>query len=212
MRMRKKPNMPQRIEKCGDVHIANPESYRAKWLEMFPEYKALHLEIGCGRCRFTAETALMMPETLFVAVERVPEVLIIGMERAVRERIPNIRFIETDAAKLNGILAPGEADRIYINFCDPWPNNGHKKRRLTHEGFLNIYKDILCAGGALHFKTDNDDLFDYSLGQFTKSGFELFDVTRNLHEFGPVGIMTDYEMKFYEQGVSINRCVAKIKE
>lgn len=209
--MRKKPNMPQRIEKCGVVHIANPEDYRARWLESFPEYKELHLEIGCGRARFTAETALTMPETLFVAIERVPEVLIIGMERAARENIPNIRFVETDAAKLSAIFANGEVGRIYINFCDPWPNNGHKKRRLTHEGFLNIYKEILCAGGEIHFKTDNDDLFEYALGQFAKAGFELFDVTRDLHSDGPVGIMTDYEMKFYEQGVSINKCVAKIQ-
>lgn len=212
MRMRKKPNMPQRIEKCGAVHIANPEAYRAKWLETFPDYKELHLEIGCGRGRFTTETALTVPETLIVAIERVPEVLIIGMERTVRDVIPNIRFVETDAVQLQQIFASGEVDRIYLNFCDPWPNNGHKKRRLTNEGFLNIYKDILRSGGEIHFKTDNDDLFNYSLGQFKIAGFELFDVTRDLHSEGPVGIMTDYEMKFYEQGVSINRCVARINK
>jgi tRNA (guanine-N7-)-methyltransferase len=154
----------------------------------------------------------MMPETLLVAIERVPEAQIVGMERAVRENIPNIRFVETDAVQLPQIFAPGEVDRIYVNFCDPWPNNGHKKRRLTHEAFLNTYKSILRPGGEIYFKTDNDALFEFSLGQFTLSGFELFEVTRHLHSNGPVGIMTDYEMKFYEQGVSINRCVARIKE
>lgn len=202
--------MPQRIEKCGDAYIANPEPLRGRWLEAIAGHNALHLEIGCGRGRFTTETALTIPETLLVAVERVPEVLIIGMERTVRDSIPNIRFLEVNAIHLPQIFAPGEVGRIYLNFCDPWPNNGHKKRRLTHERFLNLYKDVLCPGGEIHFKTDNDDLFEFSLGQFKKSGFTLFDVTRNLHENGPVGIMTDYEMKFYEQGVSINRCVAKI--
>lgn len=210
MRMRKKPNMPQRIEKCGFIYIPDPETYRARWLERFPAYKELHLEIGCGRGRFTAETALKMPETLLVALERVPEAMIIGMERASRENISNIRFVNTDAVNLPAIYNTGELDRIYINFCDPWPNNGHKKRRLTHENFLKIYKVLLRAGGEIHFKTDNEDLFDFSIGQFYKSGFELFDITKNLHENGPVGIMTDYELKFFEQGVSINRCVARL--
>jgi tRNA (guanine-N7-)-methyltransferase len=152
-----------------------------------------------------------MPDTLLVGIERVPEALIIGMERAAREGIPNIRYLVGDASSLSGIFAPGEADRVYINFCDPWPNNGHKKRRLTHERFLSIYKDLLRPGGEIHFKTDNDALFEFSLGQFEESGFELLDVTRDLHACGPVGVMTDYELKFYGQGVSINRCVARIK-
>lgn len=211
MRMRKKPNMPQRIERCGAVHVADPEKHCGKWLETFFGYKALYLEIGCGRGRFTAETALKMPDTLFIGLERVPEALIIGMERAARESIPNLRYIVGEAANLRNIFAPGEAARIYINFCDPWPNNGHKKRRLTHEGFLSIYRDILRPDGEIHFKTDNDALFEFSLEQFEKSGFALFDVTRSLHENGPVGVMTDYETKFHEQGVSINRCVARIK-
>lgn len=211
MRMRKKPNLPQRIEKCGAVHIPNPETYRGKWLESFPKYKALHLEIGCGRGRFTSETALSMPEVLLVGLERVPEALIIGMERAAREGIPNIRYLIGDAMSLRCFFAPGEADRIYINFCDPWPNSGHKKRRLTHGIFLNIYREILHPDGEIHFKTDNDALFEFSLGEFEENGFALSDVTRNLHENGPSGVMTDYELKFYEQGVSINRCVARIK-
>lgn len=210
MRMRKKPNMPQRIEKCGAVHIADPENYRGKWLHTFPEYKELYLEVGCGRGRFTSETALLLPDTLIVGLERVPEALIIGMERAAREGIQNIRYIIGDASSLTSDFAPGEADRIYINFCDPWPNNGHKKRRLTHESFLSIYKDLLRPGGEIHFKTDNDDLFEFSLGQFAKSGFELLNVTRDLHADGPVGVMTDYELKFYGQGVSINRCVSRL--
>lgn len=211
MRMRKKPNMPQRIEKCRAIHIPDPETYRGKWLESFPGYKALHLEIGCGRGRFTSETALSMPEVLLIGLERVPEALIIGMERAVREDIQNIRYLIGDAMSLRSFFSPGEADRIYINFCDPWPNNGHKKRRLTHGNFLSIYRELLSPGGELHFKTDNDALFEFSLGEFGRTGFALTDVTRDLHKNGPSGVMTDYELKFHGQGVSINRCVARIK-
>lgn len=211
MRMRKKPNMPHRIEKCGAVHISEPEGYRGQWLNSFLDYKELHLEIGCGRGKFTTETAVTMPETLLVAIERVPEALICGLERAARENIPNIRFITTDAANLTQLFSTGELSRIYLNFCDPWPNNGHRKRRLTHGNFLKIYRDILSVGGEIHFKTDNSDLFEYSLGEFMINGFELREVTRDLHKDGHCGIMTDYEKKFVDQGVSINRCVARLR-
>jgi tRNA (guanine-N7-)-methyltransferase len=210
MRMRKKPNMPQRVERCAAVYISDPEAFRGQWLGKLPGCKSLHLEIGCGRGRFTNETALLAPDALLVAIERVPEALIIGMERAVREEIPNVRFIETDADRLGQIFVPGEVDRIYINFCDPWPGNRHTKRRLTHSNYLELYKELLRPGGEIHFKTDNGGLFDYSVGQFELRGFELYDVTRDLHRDGPAGIMTDYEQKFYEQGVSISRCVARL--
>ncbi len=212
MRMRKKPNMPQRIKKCSGVHISDPIKFRGKWLAEFPDYHALHLEIGCGRGRFTTETAISVPEVLVIGLERVPEALITGMERAVRENIPNIRYLIGDASELNSFFAPCEADRIYLNFCDPWPNNGHRKRRLTYGSFLSIYKEILHPDGEIHFKTDNDALFEFSLEQFTEYGFELSEVTRDLHAGGPVGIMTDYELKYFGQGVSINRCVARINE
>ena len=210
MRMRKKPNMPQRMEKCAAVHIVEPEAYRGVWLDKIPGYRRVQLELGCGRGKFTAETAAAMPETLLVGVERVPEVLVIAMERAVRESSPNVRFIETDAVLLQSIFGQGELERIYINFCDPWPGNRHAKRRLTHENYLRIYRPLLCAGGELHFKTDNNDLFEYSVEQFQNNGFEVVDITRDLHRDGQAGIMTDYELKFHAQGVSINRCVARI--
>ena len=95
----------------------------------------------------------------------------------------------------------------YINFCDPWPSNRHAKRRLTHENFLVLYRGILKTGGKLCFKTDNRDLFEFSLFQFPKAGYDLSEVTRDLHSRGICGVMTDYEAKFHEQGVPINRCV-----
>ncbi|SHI20029.1 tRNA (guanine-N7-)-methyltransferase [Sporobacter termitidis DSM 10068] len=212
MRMRKKPNMPQRTERCAAVHITAPEAYRGQWLKKLPGYRQVHLEIGCGKGKFTAETALSLPDTLLIAVERVPEALIIAMERVVRDEIPNVRFIESDASRLPELFAPGEVSRIYINFCDPWPNNGHKKRRLTHENFLRLYREVLAPGGEIHFKTDNRGLFEFSIGELTRGGFELMEVTRDLHRDGPVGVMTDYEAKFCAQGVSINRCVARLKD
>ena len=210
MRMRKKPNLPARLERCAEVMIPSPEAYHGQWLERFPKYGKLFIEIGCGKGRFIAESAKAMPEALFVGIERVPEAMVVAMERTIEETIPNIRFIDTDAVRLADIFAAGEVERIYLNFSDPWPKKGHSKRRLTHENFLRAYKMILSPGGEIHIKTDNENLFEFSLEQFELCGFELSEVTRDLHKNGPVGVMTDYELKFHDQGVSINRCVAKL--
>ena len=106
------------------------------------------------------------------------------------------------------MFAPGEAARIYINFCDPWPKSRDAKHRLTFPGFLRLYADVLPLGGEIHFKTDNTPLFSWSLEQFENEGWALSEKTNDLHANGPVGVMTDYEAKFHAQGFPINRVVA----
>ena len=106
---------------------------------------------------------------------------------------------------------PAEVDRLYINFCDPWPKSNQKRRRLTHGNFLKCYRQVLPMGGQIHFKTDNDKLFQWSVEEIPQYGFALSEVTRDLHANGPVGVMTDYEAKFYELGKNINRCVATME-
>ena len=118
------------------------------------------------------------------------------------------RLSDGDAARLRDYFAPDEVDQMYINFCDPWPSNRHAKRRLTHGNFLRLYRQVLKMGGQIHFKTDNQDLFTFSVEELPLFGFELSEVTRDLHANGPVGVMTDYEAKFHEQGLPICRCVA----
>ncbi|NLW64934.1 MAG: tRNA (guanosine(46)-N7)-methyltransferase TrmB, partial [Clostridiales bacterium] len=158
---------------------------------------------------FTADTAEQHPDILLVAVEKVPDAMVVGMERVCDRGIKNVRFIDTDAAALPVIFESHEVDRIFINFCDPWPKKRDVKRRLTSPGFLAIYESILKQDGEVCFKTDNRPLFEYSLETFENEGWELTEVTENLHDNGPVGVMTDYEKKFYEQGMPINRLVAK---
>jgi tRNA (guanine-N7-)-methyltransferase len=135
--------------------------------------------------------------------------MIIAVERAAAEALRNVRFINAFADDLASYFAPGEVSRIYLNFCDPWPSNRHAKRRLTHRRFLESYMQVLNPGGEIHFKTDNLPLFEYSLLEFERGGFTLTEVTRDLHKNGPVGVMTDYEMKFFTQGLPINRCAAR---
>jgi len=167
------------------------------------------LEIGCGKGKFTAETAEAEPHILLVAIERVREAMVIAMERAVEQKLDNIRFIDMDAEQLTDVFAPGEVERIYLNFSDPWKSPRHAKRRLTSPGFLHLYQQILSPGGEIHMKTDNVALFNYSLARFPVCGYELSQVTRNLHDQGIAGKMTDYEEKFYEAGTPICRCVAR---
>lgn len=206
--MRKKKNLLSRMEQCDSCWIKEPTLHRGKWKELMPEATAVFLELGCGKGRFTCETAMNHPDALFIAVERVPDAMIIGMERALQLGLKNVFFVDADVEKLNEYFMPEEVDRIYINFCDPWPGQKHAKRRLTHEGFLKRYYAVLNQKGQIHFKTDNKDLFVFSLFQFPKVNFALNEVTYHLHEKGIQGVMTDYEEKFHEQGMPIHRCVA----
>ena len=208
MRMRKKPNLIPRMERCAHLQVKTPEALRGAWRR---GEESLYVELGCGKGRFTAETAAALPEVSYVAVERVPEAMVVAMERCREAGLQNIRFIDMDAARLPEVFAPGEIDRIYINFCDPWPGRRHAKRRLTSDRFLPLYAQALRPGGEIHFKTDNAPLFDYSLEQFDALGWAVSQVTRDLHKDGVQGVMTDYEAKFYDAGTPSCRCVAVYK-
>ncbi|MDR2501754.1 MAG: tRNA (guanosine(46)-N7)-methyltransferase TrmB [Oscillospiraceae bacterium] len=209
--MRKKPNLLPRMERCAHMAVSTPEALRGAWRGMFPGFRELRLELGCGKGKFICEFAAAEPDTLFLGLEKVPDALVVAMERAARENLPNVRFISRDAARLTELFAPGEVSRMYINFCDPWPGKKRAKRRLTSPGFLALYRETLAPGGEIRFKTDNLPLFEYSLETFSQCGFSLSEVTRDLHGGGVAEIMTDYEAKFHAQGVLINRASARIQ-
>lgn len=197
------------MERCARVKIDDPAALRGQWLSSFPGHRQLWLELGCGKGKFTAETAAQNPEALLLAVEKIPDAMVVGMERVFDGGIPNARFLDTDALALPVIVGEREADRIYINFCDPWPKARYAKHRLTSPGFLRIYESILKPGGEIHIKTDNNPLFEYSVEVLQEEGWILSELTRDLHGAGICGVMTDYETKFHEQGVKINRLVAR---
>ena len=207
MRMRKKKNLEARMEVCAALWVKDPVQMRGAWREKMPGARLLRLELGCGKGRFTAQTAAAHPEDLYVAVERVPDAMVIAMERCRDMGLTNVFFIDGDAACLSDYFAPDEVDLLYINFCDPWPSVKHARRRLTSETFLRGYRKVLRDGGRIEFKTDNHDLFEWSLFQFPKAGYQLSEITRDLHANGVQGVMTDYEEKFYQLGTPINRCV-----
>ncbi len=208
MRMRKKAHLEERMERQSALLVEDPTRHKGRWRELLPGCREVRLELGCGKGRFTVETAKGEPDVLFVAVERVADAMVMAMERADQAGLSNIRFIDADARGLGDWFASGEVARVYLNFSDPWPSSQQAKRRLTHPDFLRLYAQVLAAGGQIHFKTDNKDLFEWSLFQFPKAGYALEQVTRDLHATGVNGVMTDYEEKFYNEGKPICRCVA----
>ena len=211
MRMRRKPNLEKRLEQCAHLLIPQPETLRGKWLQTFGGAN-LHLELGCGKGRFITETARANPTDLFVALEKSDNVIVAALELAVRENISNIKFINTIADDLEAFFSKGELSRIFINFCDPWPLNKHKKRRLTSKRFLEQYKEILQPSGEVHLKTDDLSLYEFSLKELRDCEYSIVETSKNLHENGRKGIMTEYEQKFYERELPIHWCRAKICE
>ena len=210
MRMRRRNNLQPRMEACEPVWIHDPESLRGNWRSLMPGCRELRVEVGCGKGKFTVETAAAEPDVLLIAIERVPDALVLAMEAAMRMELKNVFFVSLDAANIDAFFADDEIDLLYINFCDPWPRKKNAKRRLTYHTFLEKYKKVLKLGGQIHFKTDNAKLFEWSLPEMESCFLELRNVTRNLHENGPVGIMTGYEEKFYELGTPINRVEAVV--
>lgn len=202
--MRRKPNLIPRLERCAHVLETAPETLRGSWLDAYPAFSELYVELGCGKGRFTCDMAGANPRVLFAAVEKVPDALVVAMERACERELGNLRFLSEDAARLGDFFAPGEVSRIYINFPDPWPKKRQFKRRLTAPSFQRLCFDALRPGGEIWFKTDNSPLFEWSLEQYGLCGWELREISRDWRDT----VMTDYEAKFREQGVKINRLVA----
>jgi len=206
MRMRKMKNLQPRMEACGEYRILEPADYKGKWRSLMPDCKALWVEVGCGKGKFTAETAEANPDVLLIAVERCREAMVVAMEKAKNMGLKNVFYIDMDVANIEEIFDRGEMDRLFINFPDPWPRKKNAKRRLTHRGFLDKYCRTVREGGEIHFKTDNAPLFEFSVEEFAACGLQVNNLTRDLHANGIVGIMTGYEEKFHGLGTPINRC------
>ncbi|MDD6265569.1 MAG: tRNA (guanosine(46)-N7)-methyltransferase TrmB [Clostridia bacterium] len=205
MRMRKKKNTELRLSKCSELLLPK---------EIINCEKETVLEIGCGKGSFICEMAKREPDVLFIAMEKVPDVAMLAAENAKKNGLTNVRFIIADAKELVSYFTPASLSRIYLNFSDPWTRNSQYKRRLTYRSFLEIYKYILKPNGAVYFKTDNRDLFDFSISEFEFSGFELKNITYDLHNsiFAENNIMTEYEKNFSSKGFAINRLEAYITD
>ena len=205
MRMRRKKHGAERIAACAQILIDQAAEEAVDPAVFFNVSRPIHLEIGCGKGDFAVGMSAKYPEYNFIAMERVPDVACIALEKAMaaaENRPDNLRFIIGDAQTLNERILPHTVDCIYLNFSDPWPMKGYAKRRLTHAGFLELYRTLLRPGGMLKLKTDNEGLFDFSLEQFALCGLQIEWQTRDLHhsEMTENNVMTEYERHFSELG------------
>ncbi len=215
MRLRNIPRAAQ-VTEASPLVIKNASALQGVWRRMFEasEKAPLAVEIGMGKGRFLRQMAALHTDSCYVGIERYTSVLLravegSGFSGAEGEPLPNYRFVCEDAAQVTGLFAPGEVDRIYLNFSDPWPKERHASRRLTSPRFLALYERILAADGTLEFKTDNVPLFDYSLKAAEESGWKILAFTRDLHgeEAGWENVMTEYEEKFSSLGNPICKMV-----
>jgi tRNA (guanine-N7-)-methyltransferase len=190
--------------------VHNPEEYKGKWNALFNNNNPIHIEIGMGKGRFIMQMALENPDINYIGIEKYSSVLLRALEKRKEIELTNLYFIRYDAEYLTDIFAGDEIARIYLNFSDPWPKDRHAKRRLTSKEFLRKYDECLKKEGEVVFKTDNRPLFDFSLEEVKFAGWELKDVTYDLHnsEYLPGNVMTEYEERFVSEGVPINRLIA----
>ncbi len=209
MRLRHITGAEQRIEESEHV-ISAPQEYKGRWAELFGNGNPIRLEIGMGKGKFLMEQAQTHPQTNFVGVEVYSSVLLKAVQKQEEARLANVRFLCMDALGLADSFAPGEIERIYLNFSDPWPKDRHAKRRLTSPRFLNVYERILTEDGVVEFKTDNRALFEYSLESFPASGWEILAQTFDLHHspLAEGNVTTEYEEKFASEGKPICKLVA----
>jgi len=229
MRLRNIPRADGVLNECKEV-VKNEKEYRGRWHEVFGNSNPIHIEIGMGKGQFLLTLAGRNPGINYIGIERYSSVLLRAVEKFQAPipmsgsagtalpgvaTLPNIRFICMDARDIADTFAPGEVDRIYLNFSDPWPKSRHAARRLTSGEFLARYDKILADGGTIEFKTDNRGLFDFSTAEVHDSPFFQLDCcTYDLHHdavMNPGNIMTEYEEKFSSLGNLICKLTARRK-
>lgn len=221
MRMRAKPWARPELAACP-FNIRNPAEHWGNWKNVFAEKKPLRMELGCGKGEFVAQICTAEPDYNYLAIDIKSEVLVLA-KRAVEaayleaygpeKAVENVRVMSQDIERIAMMLAPeDEIDRIYINFCNPWPKSKHHKKRLTHTRQLMKYREFLKEQGEIWFKTDDDPLFEDSLEYFQESGFSIRYLTRDLHQSGFEGsYSTEHERMFSAQGIPIKFLIA-VKE
>ncbi len=220
MRIRYKKWARPELE-ASEFYEDNPEDWKGKWKKHFKnQNNPLHLELGCGKGQFISNLAVKNKNINYLAIDLVDAMLglakrnIESVYSENSEEIDNVLITRFDIERINLILNKlDEVERIYINFCNPWPKGKHRKKRLTHSKQLEKYKEFLKPESKIYFKTDDDDLFNSSLNYFEESEFEIIEKTYDLHKdtIFKENIETEHEKMFSEEGIKIKALIAKLK-
>lgn len=220
MRIRRKPWARPELEAC-EFCVKNPAELKGKWKHSFAKEQPLHVELGCGKGGFISQVSAANQDINYVAIDIKSEMAayarrktVAEFERAGIEKIENVKLLVHNVENISEVFDENdEADRIYINFCNPWPRGKHKKRRLTFPKKLMVYKTFLTEDGEIWFKTDDDELFEESVEYFNETGYEITYITRDLHESGfEENTETEHEKMFSDMGIKIKFLIAKPKK
>ena len=190
--------------------VHEPQEYKGRWRELFGNDHPLRIEIGMGKGRFIMDLARMHPKINYVGIEKYSSVLLRGIQKMETDPLPNLYFIRMEAEEIADVFGREEVERIYLNFSDPWPKDRHAKRRLPSREFLKRYDEILVRDGVIEFKTDNQDLFRFALEEIAPAGWQLLQMTEDLHHDEKMlagNVMTEYEEKFSALGNPIYKYV-----
>ncbi len=212
MRLRNIPGSKEVITESAFV-VQNPETHKGKWNQIFSNGNPIHIEVGMGKGRFIMDMASVHPDINYIGIEMYDSVLLRAVQKREQreEQLDNLFFIRMDARLLPEVFEKGEVERVYLNFSDPWPKERHAKKRLTSRQFLERYDKILKEQGLVEFKTDNRDLFDFSLEEVKEAGWTLLAHTFDLHNTPDMvegNVMTEYEEKFSSMGNPIHKLIA----
>ena len=218
MRIRNKPWAKEELL-ASDFYVQKPEDYKGSWKEFFNnENEHIYLELGCGKGFFVKKAAKQNQNINYIAIDLIDAILGMANRNIIEEfenkEVLNLALTRYDVEEINNILDQSDnIERIYINFCNPWPKPRHKKRRLTHTRQLEKYKQFLAPKGEIHFKTDDDELFRESLEYFKEAGFEVVKTTENLNEEPKFweNIETEHEIKFKNEGIKIKAGIFRLK-
>lgn len=210
MRLRNVPGAREVMVE-NEYVFTEPENVKGTWKDIFGNDNPVHIEIGMGKGRFITTLAAGNPDINYIGIEKYSSVLLRAVEKQDELQLPNLRFIRMDAEGICEVFDKDEVDRIYLNFSDPWPKDRHAKRRLTSRQFFARYDNILRKPGRVEFKTDNRDLFDFSVEEVKEAGWNLKAVTYDLHNDASMNegnVCTEYELKFSELGNPICKLIA----
>lgn len=194
------------IIESGKYYLANPYEYKGKWQTLFKNDNKIYIEIGMGKGKFIIENACKYPDINFIGIEKYDSVIVRAIQKSNELELSNLYLIRLDALNIDSVFDK-EIDKIYLNFSDPWPKDRHAKRRLTSNVFLDKYENIFKKDKIIELKTDNLDLFNYSLTSLKENNYNILYLTNNLNE--EQNITTEYEEKFKSKGIKINKLIAK---
>ncbi|MGB4984912.1 MAG: tRNA (guanosine(46)-N7)-methyltransferase TrmB [Erysipelotrichaceae bacterium] len=210
MRMRKKPYRDTVLNDRIDVIVKEPQLVKGCWKELL-DSDILHVEIGSGKGDYWIKMSELYPSEGFVGIEKNLDVAARAVNKTSVNQLPKSRFIALDSKDISSWFDLGEIDVIHLNFSDPWLKSGYKKRRLTHSNFLQMYYDLLNVDGRIIMKTDNKDLFEFSLLEFATQPFELVDVSVDFRRKENDDVISEYEQKFMDLGQVIYRGIWRKK-